>query len=66
MVGLDNDLTNPGMLHFLSFADFSHTLAFLHPNWPENLFGKVYFLQPEFLLLPVIAFSALFFVKPNI
>ena len=33
--------TSPGMLAFLSFADFSHTLSFLHPNWPENLFGKV-------------------------
>ncbi len=47
-----------GAVTFFSFADFSHALALLHPNWPENLFGKVYFLQPEFLLIPILAFSA--------
>jgi hypothetical protein len=56
---LGEDFTNPGMLRFLSFADFPHSLSLLHPNWPENLFGKVYFLQPEFLILPLLAFSAL-------
>lgn len=61
--GLDNELTNPGMLRFLSFADFPHALALLHPNWPENLFGKIYFLQPEFLVLPILAFSALFVIN---
>ncbi len=60
---LDNEITNPGMLHFLSFADFSHALSLLHPNWPENLFGKVYFLQPEFLVIPVLAFASLLFIK---
>lgn len=48
---------------FFSFADFSHALSLLHPNWPENIFGKVYFMQPEFILLPVIAYSSLIFVK---
>jgi len=48
---------------FFSFADFSHSLSLLHPNWPENIFGKVYFLKPEFLILPIIAFSALLFTK---
>ncbi|MDP2638252.1 MAG: hypothetical protein Q8P26_04290, partial [Candidatus Levybacteria bacterium] len=47
---------------FLSFADFSHALSLLHPNWPENIFGKVYFLQPEFLVIPLIAFLSLFFI----
>jgi hypothetical protein len=47
----------------LSVADFSHALAFLHPNWPDNLFGKVYFLQPEFLILPILAFASLLFLK---
>ncbi|MBA4319666.1 MAG: hypothetical protein C0412_14795 [Flavobacterium sp.] len=60
---MGQDFINPGMLHFLSFADFSHTLSLLHPNWPENLFGKVYFLQPEFLLLPLMAFTGLVFLK---
>lgn len=56
---LGEQFTNPGMLKFLSVADFSHALSFLHPNWPENLFGKVYFLQPEFLVLPILAFASL-------
>ncbi|MDP3941292.1 MAG: hypothetical protein Q8Q49_03185 [bacterium] len=52
----------PGIVDFLSFSDFSHALSLLHPNWPENIFGKVYFLQPEFLLLPLFAFFSLFLV----
>jgi hypothetical protein len=60
---LGEQFTNPGMLKFLSFADFSHAISLLHPNWPENLFGKVYFLQPEFLILPLLAFSSFLFIK---
>jgi hypothetical protein len=60
---LGGQFTDPGMLKFLSFADFSHAISLLHPNWPGNLFGKVYFLQPEFLILPVLAFSSLLFLK---
>lgn len=47
---------------FFSFADFSHSFSLLHPNWPENIFGKVYFLKPEFLMLPILAFSSLLFI----
>lgn len=50
--------TNTGIVEFLSFANFSNALALLHPNWPDNIFGKTYFLQPAFLLLPILAFSA--------
>lgn len=57
------DFSNTGMLKFLSVADFSHALSFLHPNWPENLFGKVYFLQPEFLVIPLLAFGSLLFIN---
>ena len=46
---------------FFSFATFAQTLSLLHPNWPENLFGKVYFMKPEFLILPLLAFSSLLF-----
>lgn len=53
--------TGVGMVSFLSFADFTHAISLLHPNWPENLFGKVYFMQPEFLVIPILAFSALWF-----
>ena len=50
-------------VNFFSFAKFENTIGLLHPNWPENVFGKVYFMKPEFLLLPILAFSSLFFVK---
>ncbi|MEK7060648.1 MAG: hypothetical protein AAB937_00245 [Patescibacteria group bacterium] len=60
---LGSAYTTVSALRFFSFADFSHALSLLHPNWPENLFGKTYFLQPEFLLLPILAFSSLLFVK---
>ena len=53
----------PGWVEFLSFADFSNSLSLLHPNWPENIFGKTYFMRPEFLILPLIAFSSLLFLK---
>ena len=59
---LGQSYTDPDMVKFLSFSDFSHSLALLHPNWPENIFGKVYFMQPEFLLLPILAFSGLLFL----
>ena len=62
---MGEDFTNPGMLKFLSVADFSHALSLLHPNWPENLFGKVYFLQSEFLILPILAFVSLLFLSKN-
>lgn len=63
--GLSGAYTNDGMLKFLSVADFSHAISLLHPNWPENLFGKVYFLQPEFLVIPIIAFLALLFIQKD-
>ena len=57
--------TNVGMVQFLSFAHFSDAIALLHPNWPENLFGKVYFMRPEFLFLPILAYSSLLFLKKS-
>jgi hypothetical protein len=48
---------------FFSFARLENALSLLHPNWPENIFGKIYFLRPEFLILPIIAFSSLLFKK---
>lgn len=59
----DIERTSPLGFKFLSFADFSHTFSILHPNWPENIFGKVYFMRPEFILLPVLAYSSLLFFK---
>ena len=48
---------------FLSFGDFSKSLSLLHPNWPENIFGKTYFMRPEFLIIPILAFVSLLFVN---
>ncbi len=48
---------------FFSFAKFEDSISLLHPNWPENIFGKTGFLKPEFLLRPILAFSSLFFIS---
>jgi hypothetical protein len=53
---LSNAISTGGDLSFFSVADFSHSLSLLHPNYPENLFGKVYFFKPEFLIIPMLAF----------
>jgi len=47
---------------YFSFAQFEDAISFLHPNFPENIFGKVYFLKSEFLLIPIIAFLSLLFI----
>lgn len=46
---------------FLSFATFSNSISLLHPNWPENIFGKTGFMKSEFIVLPILAFISLFF-----
>lgn len=50
-------------LQFFSFAEFPQAISLLHPNWPENVFGKISFMKPEFLILPLIAFSVLNFIQ---
>lgn len=50
-------------LSFFSVADFPHALSLLHPNYPDNMFGRVYFFKPEFLLIPILAYSAFFFSR---
>ncbi len=55
--------SSKGALEFFSFGSFSQSFSLLHPNWPENIFGKTYFLNSEFLILPLIAFSALLFLQ---
>jgi hypothetical protein len=62
-IPLPEGATGKESLSFFSVADFSHAMTLLHPNWPENLFGKVYFQKPEFLILPMLAFGALLFQK---
>jgi hypothetical protein len=58
-------LAAKGWAEYLSFARFSDAFSLFHPNWPENIFGKTGFFQPEFLIYPMLAYSALFFVKRN-
>lgn len=53
--------TSSESLKFFSFALFENAFGLLHPNWPENIFGKVGFMKPEYLLLPIIVFSSLLF-----
>lgn len=55
--GLPEGYGDQRWLRYLSWAEFSKTFSLLHPNWPENIFGKTYFMKPEFLLLPVVVFS---------
>lgn len=55
--------TTASAISFFSFAKLENTLGLLHPNWPENIFGKVGFMKPEFLVLPLLAFGSLFFVE---
>lgn len=52
-----------GWLEFLSWAEFSKVISLLHPNWPENIFGKTYFMRPEFVVLPILAFSCLLLIS---
>lgn len=55
--------TTTSAITFFSFAKLENALGLLHPNWPENVFGKVGFMKPEFLILPILAFGALLFVR---
>lgn len=57
------DYSGLGIVNFLSFARLENTIALLHPYWPENIFGKVSFMKPSFLILPILAFSSLLFIK---
>ncbi len=50
-------------LSFFSVADVPKALSLLHPNYPDNMFGRVYFFKPEFLLIPILAYSAFFFSR---
>lgn len=59
--GLPEGYGDSGWLKYLSWADFPKTLSLLHPNWPENIFGKTYFMLPEFLILPLIVFVPFLF-----
>ena len=60
-----HEFSSQEAVKFFSFANLENSISLLHPNFPENIFGKTYFLKPEFLLLPVLAFSSLLFICKN-
>lgn len=51
---------------FFSFAFIENTIGLLHPNWPENLFGKVHFMKFEYLIIPIIAFCPFLFIPKKL
>jgi len=55
-----NDAVTAITIHTLSFAQFSNSISLLHPNWPENIFGKIGFMKPEFIFIAILAYSPLF------
>ncbi len=63
-LGLSHSTTEA--VNYFSFAKFENTISLLHPNWPENIFGKAGFMKTEFLLLPILAFASLFFIRKQI
>ncbi|MGI8420336.1 MAG: hypothetical protein ACR2LN_06895 [Candidatus Levyibacteriota bacterium] len=60
---LDVSYNSTNAVSFFSFARFENTISLLHPNWPENIFGKVSFMKPEFLIIPLLAFTSLLFIS---
>lgn len=62
---VNESLTSIESLKFFSFAKFENVFSLLHPNWPDNIFGKVSFLMPQFLLIPLLAFSSTLFLNSN-
>lgn len=48
---------------FFSFAKFENSFSLLHPNWPHNIFGRVDFFNPLFLIFPLFAFASIFFLS---
>ena len=55
--------SSAGAVRFFSFAQFENSISLLHPNWYENIFGKVSFMRPEFIFFPLLAYGALIFIK---
>jgi hypothetical protein len=60
---LGSAYSSAGAVQYFSFAKFENTISLLHPNWSENIFGKVEFMRPEFIFLPILAFCSLFFIR---
>ncbi|MBI2196507.1 hypothetical protein HYU45_02725 [Candidatus Daviesbacteria bacterium] len=50
---------------FLSFSSLSHSLLLQQPHWPQNVFGRLASPRPEFVFIPLLAFSVLILAKRN-
>lgn len=59
---LGDEYSSIDAVRFFSFAKLENSIALLHPNWPENVFGKTSFMKPEFLIIPLLAFASLLFL----
>ncbi len=60
---LGSAYTETASVQYFSFAKLENSISLLHPNWPENIFGLTHFMQPEFIILPILAFISLLFIK---
>lgn len=56
------EYTGLNSVRFFSFAKLETAMSFLHPNWPDNIFGKVAFQRPEFLFITLLLISSLFYI----
>jgi len=63
VVALGSSYSTTEAVKYLSFTKLEQTISLLHPNWPENIFGMTYFMRWEFLLLPILAYASLLFIK---
>ena len=50
-------------VEYLSWGKFEQTISLLHSLWPESIYGKTGFMKPEFLVLPILAYGSLLFIK---
>ncbi len=48
---------------FFSFVKLENSLSLMHPYWSDNIFGKTRFLDPIFIIIPILAFSSLIYIK---
>lgn len=63
VIELGSNYSSVDAVRFFSFAKLEYAISLLHPNWFDNIFGKVNMFFSAFLLLPLLAFGSLLFVS---
>jgi hypothetical protein len=58
-VALPQGYTTTSSAQYFSFTRFAHAFTWSHPNYPQNIFGKVNEIQPAALIFPLLAFLAI-------